>query len=217
MITTQKRAKIEINKSVSSNTELWENYIETRDINLRNKLVELNLSLARKLAHSTHNKNPNVPYEDIEQQAFIALIFCVESFQPDKGYRFSTYAVPAIKGRLMNFIRDKTSLIKVPRKILNKISVSKRELISNSDYKEAQDSVKSCRYVKELVGNELIFYHDDNTETENFIAKSSLKIENETDFEDIKLILNKKKITPLDIIKFRNSSKRVKIELKNFL
>lgn len=213
---TTKRKKCNINSAISNNTDLWDLYLENHDIKLRNKLVEMNLSLARKLAHSNHNRNQNVPYEDIEQQAFIALIYCVENFNPDKGYRFSTYAVPVIKGRLLNFIRDKTSLIKVPRKILNSVSNSKRDTITTNQYKEAQNDIKTCRFVKELVGNESIIYEEKNNKND-FIVKTSVIFDEPNNTDYLKNILNKNKVLPLDVVGYRNICKKIKIQLKNLL
>jgi len=213
---TTKRKKCNINSVISNNTDLWDLYLENHDIKLRNKLVEMNLSLARKLAHSNHNRNQNVPYEDIEQQAFIALIYCVENFNPDKGYRFSTYAVPVIKGRLLNFIRDKTSLIKVPRKILNSVSNSKRDTITTNQYKEAQNDIKTCRFVKELVGNESIIYEEKNNKND-FIVKTSVIFDEPNNTDYLKNILTKNKVLPLDVVGYRNICKKIKIQLKNLL
>lgn len=214
--TDKKLKKCALNINISNNTELWESYLKTRDVKLRNKLVEMNLSLARKLAHSNHSRNQSVPYEDIEQQAFIALIYCVENFNPDKGYRFSTYAVPVIKGRLLNFIRDKTSLIKVPRRILKSVSNSNKDLISVDEYKEAQNDIKTCRFVKELVGNESIIYEEKNNKND-FIVKTSVIFDEPNNTDYLKNILTKNKVLPLDVVGYRNICKKIKIQLKNLL
>lgn len=215
--TDKKLKKCALNINISNNTELWESYLKNRDVKLRNKLVEMNLSLARKLAHSNHSRNQSVPYEDIEQQAFIALIYCVENFNPDKGYRFSTYAVPAIKGRLMNFIRDKTALIKIPRKTILSIAKSKKDTIPVDEYKLAQSDVKTCRFVKELIGNESIIYDENNDDKNDFIIKTLVIFDSLNNSEYLKNILTKNKILPLDVIGYRNISKKIKIQLKNLL
>lgn len=216
MITTKETKKCDINLAISNNLELWQKYRENFDIKLRNKLVEMNMSLARKLAHSSHSRNQNVPYEDIEQMAFIALIYCVENFNPDKGYRFSTYAVPVIKGRLMNFIRDKTSIIKVPRNILKSVGLSNRESLTPDEFRDAQNDIKTCRFVKELIGNESIIYKNSDDKIGDYIIRTSVNINSEK-AEQLKNILNKNKVLPLDIVGFRNTCKKIKVDLKNLL
>lgn len=83
---------------------------------LRNKLVELNLGLARAIAHSIA-KNTTEPYEDLEQVAFVGLIAAVERYNPTTGLKFSTYAVPTIQGKVLQYLRDKSATIRIPQSL----------------------------------------------------------------------------------------------------
>lgn len=208
-----------INPNISSNSDLWELYSKNRSLKIRNRLVEINLDLARKLAHSIHRRNQSLIYEDIEQQAFIALIYCVENYQLDKGFRFSTYAVPVINGRLLNYIRDKTALIRIPRRILKDISEFNRNGQSlNRECKDAQNEVKSCRYLKELIGNEAIVYEG---EEQNKIVEYTPKLEviftDEDKLTVLNILLNKKRLQPMEALTYRSLCKKNLIQFKNFL
>ena len=53
--------------------------------------------------------------EDLEQVAGMALLKALERFDPSRGFRFVTYAVPTITGDVRNYLRDKSGLMRMPR------------------------------------------------------------------------------------------------------
>ena len=60
--------------------------------NARNKFVEHNLRLAMQTAHRYHKAQPAVDYEDLIQEATLGIFRAVEKFDPERGFKFSTYA-----------------------------------------------------------------------------------------------------------------------------
>ena len=56
-----------------------------------------------------------VETEDLEQVAGMALLKALERFDPSRGFRFVTYAVPTITGDVRNYLRDKSGLMRMPR------------------------------------------------------------------------------------------------------
>ncbi len=94
-------------------TPLWERYGQTRGRPERDQLVEAYLPLAYAVAQKFAGRG--VEREDLEQVAAMALLKAVERFEPDRGFRFVTYAVPTITGDLRNYLRDKGSLMRLPR------------------------------------------------------------------------------------------------------
>jgi RNA polymerase sigma-B factor len=70
----------------------------------RAKLIEQYLPLARKLARRYAGRGE--AYEDLVQVASVGLIHAVDRFDPDRGYAFSTFAVPTILGELKHHFRD---------------------------------------------------------------------------------------------------------------
>ena len=97
------------------NEALLKEYARTRDPALMARLVEdylpLSASVARKFA------GRGVETEDLEQVAAMALMKAIERFEPERGWQFSSYAVPTIAGALRNHIRDQGSAIRVSRDV----------------------------------------------------------------------------------------------------
>jgi RNA polymerase sigma-B factor len=98
----------------SSDLELFKRYANEPSICLRNRLVQLNLGLVRKVAYQM-SRTCAEAYEDLEQIAVFGLIRAVERFSPDRGVAFSSFAMPYIRGEILHYLRDRGSMIKIPR------------------------------------------------------------------------------------------------------
>ena len=92
---------------------LLERYAASRDPVLRDELFEHYLPLARAVARKFSGRG--VETEDLEQVAGMALLKALERFDPARGFRFVTYAVPTITGDVRNYLRDKSGLMRMPR------------------------------------------------------------------------------------------------------
>jgi RNA polymerase sigma-B factor len=95
--------------------EIFDRYHETRDVLLRNEIVEAHLYVVDILIRKYLNKG--VDYDDLHQVGAMALIAAVERFDPRRGYEFSSFATPTIIGEIKKYFRDKEWSIKVPRRL----------------------------------------------------------------------------------------------------
>lgn len=102
-------------QSGSQMMDLFAEYYKNPTLQLRNQLVQLNVGLVRKIAHRVSYQCTE-PYEDLEQLGYLGLIRAVERFNPHQGCAFSSFAVPYIRGEMLHFLRDKSSLMKLPRR-----------------------------------------------------------------------------------------------------
>src|ERR1051325_6438490 len=53
--------------------------------------------------------------EDLEQVARLGLGQAVRRFDPARGAQFSTFAVPTIRGAILNYLRDQAQTLRVSR------------------------------------------------------------------------------------------------------
>lgn len=123
----EKKTGIEIDVTVrksGKNSGNWE-WVKNPTIAQRNQWVVENLGLARQCAHRWAD-NSHIPYEDLEPVAVIALIGATERFDKSKGFKFSTFAMPIINFRIINYLRDKGHSIKIPRKYYDEVQKAKR-------------------------------------------------------------------------------------------
>jgi RNA polymerase primary sigma factor len=96
----------------------------------RQRLVESNMRLVINIAKSYRNKA--IPLEDLIQEGAIGLMHAVERFDPDKGFRFSTYATHWIRQSIGRAIDNKAKAIRLPAHIsqtLRKIERARAKLL----------------------------------------------------------------------------------------
>nr|WP_305808199.1 RNA polymerase sigma factor SigF [Synechococcus sp. PCC 7502] len=84
---------------------------------LRDRIVKLNIGLVKKEAHHWSNQCTE-NYDDLLQVGSMGLLRAIDRFDMDKGYAFSTFAVPYIRGEIQHYLRDKSPTLKMPRQWL---------------------------------------------------------------------------------------------------
>jgi RNA polymerase sigma-B factor len=88
-------------------------FSRTRTEAERDALFERYLPLARSLA--ARYRHTSEPFDDLLQVASIGLLKALERYEPERGYAFSSFAVPTILGELRRHLRDHTWSVHVPR------------------------------------------------------------------------------------------------------
>ena len=86
----------------------------------RKRLIERNLRLVVSVAKKS--RGYGLPFEDLIQEGNIGLMKAVGKFDPDRGYRFSTYATWWIRQAVQRAVADKGRTIRVPVSMGEKIS-----------------------------------------------------------------------------------------------
>jgi RNA polymerase sigma-B factor len=84
--------------------ELFQAWSKRGDLAARAELIERHLPLAARLA-ARYVRDPQQS-DDLVQVASVGLIAAVERFDPDRGFAFSSFAVPTILGELKRHFRD---------------------------------------------------------------------------------------------------------------
>ena len=113
-------------------TAIWDEYILTRDVDLRNDIVMHYADLVKYIALRMRGTYKNyAQLDDVVNQGIIALIDAVEKFEPARGIKFETFASIKVKGSIIDYIRSQDW---VPRR-LRKMS-GDLEATSNTLYTE---------------------------------------------------------------------------------
>jgi RNA polymerase sigma-B factor len=108
------RPRVQAGES-SDADQLLEVYASTRDPAVRDQILEAYLPLSYHLAQRFRNRGE--PMDDLAQVAALAMVKAIERFDPDRGVRFSTFAVPTIVGELKRHFRDRVWAVRVPRRL----------------------------------------------------------------------------------------------------
>ncbi len=82
---------------------------------VRDQLISSHLALVGHVARKFANRGE--PLDDLIQVGTIGLIKAIDRFEPEKGFEFSTFAMPTIVGEIKRHFRDKTWAVRVPRRM----------------------------------------------------------------------------------------------------
>lgn len=136
-------------------------YYINKEISAAKTLIESHLKLVIKIAMKY--KNIGLSLIDLISQGNIGLMKAVDKFDPNKGFKLSTYATHWIKADIQEFILKSWSLVKIGttalqkklfysiKKIKNQIIKLNGGIFNNSDYEEIASCVGATALeVKEI-------------------------------------------------------------------
>ncbi len=106
------------------------------DKKARQRLIEKNLRLVISVAKKY--RGMGLPFEDLIQEGNIGLMKAIEKFDPDRGWRFSTYATWWIRQAVQRAVADKGRTIRVPVHMGDKIRKMARAYNELATEKESE-------------------------------------------------------------------------------
>lgn len=96
---------------------LSKQYQETRDPEMRDRLVGANLGLVVHIARKLHRGlSGQIELDELVSAGNIGLLQAVDAFDPSRGLAFSTFASPRIRGAILDELRRQDTLPRTTRK-----------------------------------------------------------------------------------------------------
>ena len=84
--------------------ELWSLFKGTGDLDAREELIVAYRPLVFWIAGKLNINFNNNLRQDIIQEGMLALIRAVDKFEPERGFKFATYAFHKIRGQMINLL-----------------------------------------------------------------------------------------------------------------
>jgi RNA polymerase sigma-B factor len=79
----------------------------------RDELVLMHIPLVNYIARPYQGRG--IPREELTQVGIEGMIGTIDRFDPSTGNAFSTYATPSISGAIRHYLRDRSTIIRIPR------------------------------------------------------------------------------------------------------
>ena len=110
-----RRTGADVSDEAAELDRLWSDYKASAEVELRDRLIIHYSPLVKYVAGRVGVGLPqNVEQADLVSNGIFGLIDAIEKFEPERGYKFETYAMSRIKGAILDGLR---SIDWVPRSV----------------------------------------------------------------------------------------------------
>jgi RNA polymerase sigma factor for flagellar operon FliA len=144
---------------------LWQRYRTGHDLNARRELLNAYLGLVHHCAHEMVTRlSRDIELDDLVGAGTVGLVQALEGFDPERGLAFSTYAMPRVRGAMLDELRGRDWR---PRSVRGR---SRRLAQARAEAEQRLGRAPSAQEVAESLGLDIETYWKWVDETEGRVV-----------------------------------------------
>lgn len=154
----------------------------------RDEFIKANLRFVVSVANKYVKRNGNLDLMDLIQEGNDGLMRAVDGFDYRRGFKFSTYAIKAIKRAINKFLNEQSRIIRIPDymiKIIYEYNQIKNQLSQDLEREPSPEeiaaemgiSVKRARYIIEISQNTISLETPIGNENDSLTLNDSIEDE----------------------------------------
>ncbi len=124
--------------------------IKKGDESARHRMIESNLRLVVKIARRYINRG--LPLLDLIEEGNLGLIHAVKKFDPERGFRFSTYATWWIRQTIERAIMNQSRTVRLPIHVIKEINACMR---ASRTIRQSQDGHPSAAEIADYLDKDV--------------------------------------------------------------
>lgn len=169
--------------------------VQQGDQPARQRMIESNLRLVVKISRRYMNRG--LPMLDLIEEGNLGLIRAVEKFDPEKGFRFSTYATWWIRQTIEREIMNQTRTIRLPIHIIKEMNIYLKKA---RELSQELDREASAEEVAEVTGKPVeVIEKMFNMHTEN-VSSLDVAVSKDSDQQLLDTVVDQGVKEPTDIL-----------------